>query len=135
MDIRKIDQMNRKEIDDFIICQWFSLQMVLDGESVDLGAADGWYAVQEDEIVGLITYRILDDRMEILSLDSLHEQHGVGTALLNMAMSYARNSGITKITLIFCNAVDLSRKLKPEIPLFGIDGIPLKHEIELEMNL
>ena len=157
MDIRKIDQMNRKEIDDFIICQWFSLQMVLHGESVDLGAADGWYAVQEDEIVGLITYRILDDRMEILSLDSLHEQHGVGTALLNMAMSYARNSGITKITLIttndnlpalrfyqkrgfdmsrlFCNVVDLSRKLKPEIPLFGIDGIPLKHEIELEMNL
>jgi hypothetical protein len=74
-----------------------------------------------------------------------------------MAMSYARNSGITIITLIttndnlpalrfyqkrgfdmsrlFCNAVDLSRKLKPEIPLFGIDGIPLKHEIELEMNL
>jgi hypothetical protein len=36
---------------------------------------------------------------------------------------------------LFCNAVDLSRKLKPEIPLFGIDGIPLKHEIELEMNL
>ena len=157
MDIRKIDQMNRKVIDDFIICQWFSLQMVLHGESVDLGAADGWYVVQEDEIVGLITYRILDDRMEILSLDSLHEQHGVGTALLNMAMSYARNSGITKITLIttndnlpalrfyqkrgfdmsrlFCNSVDLSRKLKPEIPLFGIDGIPLKHEIELEMNL
>ena len=157
MDICKIDQMNRNEIDDFIICQWFSLQMVLHGKSIDLGAADGWYAVQDNEIVGLITYRILDDRMEILSLDSLREQHGVGTALLNMAISYARNDGISKITLIttndnlpalrfyqkrgfdmarlFCNVVDLSRKLKPEIPLFGIDGIPLKHEIELEMDI
>ena len=74
-----------------------------------------------------------------------------------MAVSYARNNGISKITLIttndnlsalrfyqkrgfdmtrlFCNAVDQSRKLKPEIPLIGIDGIPLKHEIELEMSL
>ena len=157
MDIREIDQMNREEIDDFIIRQWFSLQMVLHGESVDLGTADGWYADQDDEVVGLITYRVSDDVMEILSLDSLHEQHGIGTALLNMAVSYARNSGISKITLIttndnlsalrfyqkrgfnmsrlFCNAVDQSRKLKPEIPLFGIDGIPLKHEIELEMCL
>ena len=157
MDICQIDRLNRKEIDDFIIRQWFSLRMVLHGESVDLGAADGWYAVEDDEIVGLITYRVSDDGMEILSLDSLHEQHGVGTALLNMAISYARNSGISKITLrttndnlpalrfyqkrgfdmsrLFCNAVDQSRKLKPEIPLFGIDGIPLKHEIELEMNL
>ncbi len=36
---------------------------------------------------------------------------------------------------LFCNAVDRSGKLKPEIPLFGIDGIPLKHEIELELYL
>ena len=55
MDICKIDQMNRKEIDDFIICQWFSLQMVLHGKSIDLGVADGWYAVQDNEIVGLTT--------------------------------------------------------------------------------
>ena len=157
MDIYQISQTNRKEIDDFIIRQWFSLQMVVHGESIDLGTADGWYAYQDDEVVGLITYRVSDDMMEILSLDSLNEQHGVGTALLNMAVSYARNNGISKITLIttndnlsalrfyqkrgfdmarlFCNAVDLSRKLKPEIPLFGIDGIPLKHEIELEMSL
>lgn len=157
MDIYQISQTNRKEIDDFIIRQWFSLQMVVHGESIDLGTADGWYAYQDDEVVGLITYRVSDDMMEILSLDSLNEQHGVGTALLNMAVSYARNNGISKITLIttndnlsalrfyqkrgfdmarlFCNAVDQSRKLKPEIPLIGIDGIPLKHEIELEMSL
>ena len=157
MDICEIDQTNRKEIDGFIVRQWFSLQMVVHGESIDLSAADGWYAVQDDEIVGLITYRVSDDVMEILSLDSLNEQHGIGTALLNVAVSHARNSGISKIILIttndnlpalrfyqkrgfdmsrlFCNAVDLSRKLKPEIPLFGIDGIPLKHEIELEMDI
>ena len=157
MDICQIDQMKRDDIDAFIIRQWFSLQMVVHGESIDLSIADGWYACQDDEIIGLITYRISGDEMEILSLDSLRENQGTGTALLNKAISEARNNGITKIMLIttndnlpalrfyqkrgfdmvrfFYNAVDQSRKLKPEIPLFGIDGIPLKHEIELEMIL
>lgn len=157
MDICQIDQMNRDDIDAFIIRQWFSLQMVVHGESIDLSTADGWCAYQDGEIIGLITYRISGDEMEILSLDSLMENQGTGTALLNKAISEARNNGITKIMLIttndnlpalrfyqkrgfdmvrfFYNAVDQSRKLKPEIPLFGIDGIPLKHEIELEMIL
>ena len=33
------------------------------------------------------------------------------------------------------NALDISRKLKPEIPMIGNDGIPLRDEIELEMLL
>ena len=33
------------------------------------------------------------------------------------------------------NALDVSRKLKPEIPLVGDDGIPLRHEIEFELEL
>jgi hypothetical protein len=32
-------------------------------------------------------------------------------------------------------ALNESRKLKPEIPLFGIDGIPITDEIELEKIL
>ena len=33
------------------------------------------------------------------------------------------------------NALEISRKFKPEIPLIGADGIPLRDEIELEMIL
>jgi GNAT superfamily N-acetyltransferase len=33
------------------------------------------------------------------------------------------------------NAVELSRKLKPQIPLIGEHGIPIRDEIELEMPL
>ena len=36
---------------------------------------------------------------------------------------------------VYHNALEQARKLKPEIPLTGLDGIPLKHEIELEMIL
>ena len=157
MNIQQIDQFNRERIDAFIVQQWFSMQMVVHEESIDLSTAAGYYAMEDDEIIGLITYRIADNEMEILSLDSLHEGKGIGTALLKKAILKAIEIGCTKITLIttndnlsalrfyqkrgfdmvrlYCNALEQSRRIKPEIPLFGENGIPLKHEIELEMNL
>ncbi|WP_346873864.1 hypothetical protein [Clostridium sp. UBA5988] len=36
---------------------------------------------------------------------------------------------------LYHNALDISRKLKPTIPLIGDFDIPLKHEIEFEMDL
>lgn len=155
MDILQIDRTNRGKINDFIVRQWFTLQMVVHGESIDLGTADGWYVPGNDDIIGLITYRISGDEMEILSLDSLRENHGIGTALLNRALSKARCDGLKRVKLIttndnlralqfyqkrgfdmvklYHNVLEQSRKLKPEIPLIGMNDIPLKHEIELEM--
>ena len=157
MDIQQIDQFNREWIDEFILQQWFSMQMVVRGESIDLSTAAGYYAVEGDEIIGLITYRITDNEMEILSLDSLRENKGIGTELLNKAIFKAVETGCSKITLIttndnllalrfyqkrgfdmcrlYCNAIEQSRKIKPEIPLFGENGIRIKHEIQLEMIL
>ena len=157
MEYLKINQDNRKEIDDFILRQWFTMQMVVHGESIDLGNADGWYACEDQEITGLVTYRISGDEMEILSLDSMQENKGIGTALLNRALSAARDAMLRRVVLIttndnlhalrfyqkrgfdmirlYHNALDTARRIKPEIPLTGIDGIPLKHEIELEILL
>ena len=103
MEIKKIDRDNRERINDFIIRQWFSLQMVVHGESIDLGKAEGWYACEDNEIIGLVTYRITGNEMEILSLDSLKENNGTGTALLHQAFSEARNSGLFRIRLITTN--------------------------------
>ena len=33
------------------------------------------------------------------------------------------------------NSMEETRRLKPEIPLIGLDGIPLRHELELELVL
>ena len=157
MDIRRIDQASRDVINAFIVRQWYTMQMVVHGESIDLGHADGYYACEGNEIIGLITYRMAEKEMEILSLDSLREGRGVGTGLLDTVIAKARENGLQRITLIttndnlaalrfyqkrgfdmcrFCrNALDQARKIKPEIPMTGMDGIPLKHEIELEMIL
>ena len=157
MEIKKIDQRNRKQIDAFIIRQWYTRQMVVRGESIDLGFADGFYACDGDEIIGLITYRLLEKEMEILSLDSLQGHQGIGTALLDKVIGTAKEIGDERIKLIttndnlpalrfyqkrgfdlvhiYRNALDRARKIKPEIPRIGMDGIPLKHEIELELLL
>ena len=157
MDIRKIDQTCRQRINAFIVQQWYTMQMVVHGESIDMSNADGYYACEGDEIIGLITYRITGKEMEILSLDSLQEGRGIGTELLNTVIAKAKETGMQKIMLIttndnlsalrfyqkrgfdmsrlYCHALAQARKIKPEIPLIGMDGIPLKHEIELEMIL
>ena len=156
MIINEIDKTNRQIVNDFIINHWYTLEMVVRGESIDLGNADGFFFMLNEKISGLITYRYVDDYIEILSLDSMHEKQGIGTALLNRVIDKARKENISSIKLIttndnmlalrfyqkrgfnminlYCNAVDLAREKKPEIPLLGNDNIPIKHEIELELD-
>ena len=157
MDIRPISRSDRERINGFIVQHWYTLQMVVRGESVDLGTADGLYTCDGEEITGLITWRVAGREMEILSLDSIREGEGTGSALLSAAVEKARSAGLDRVTLIttndnlaalrfyqkrgfdlvkvYRNALDQARRIKPEIPLTGMDGIPLKHEIELEMIL
>ena len=40
-----------------------------------------------------------------------------------------------RLVALYPGALAESRKLKPEIPITGIDGIPLLDEIELELML
>ena len=157
MELYRIDQKKRKFVDDFIMKHWFTLDMVVHGEKINLGNADGFYASEDNRIVGLITYRIANNEMEIMSLDSLNEKKGIGTSLLDKAIQTAKDVGCLRIMLITTNdnlsalqfyqkrgfdiirlhhnAVEESRKIKPQIPLTGSNGIPIKHEIELEMKI
>ena len=118
---------------------------------------DGFFAWDGTEIIGLITVAHSDDGCEIISLDSLREDKGIGTALINEVVKAAKEKGCKRIFLITTNdnlralgfyqkrgfeisaiyrgAVNESRKLKPSIPQIGMNGIPLRDEIEMEMNL
>ena len=50
------------------------------------------------------------------------------------ALKFYQKRGF-QLVAVYPSALDESRKIKPEIPLFGYDGIPLRDEIELEMKL
>lgn len=157
MDYIPITEKNREAVNAFIRERWFSLEMVIRGQIVDMSGAEGFVAAEENEIVGLITYIVTEHTMEITSLDSLTQGQGAGTALVNRTVAAARELGMDKVVLIttndninalrfyqkrgfdmvrlYHNALDESRRLKPEIPLVGEEGIPLRHEIEFELKL
>jgi hypothetical protein len=50
------------------------------------------------------------------------------------ALGFFQKRGLSLVA-VYRNAVDVARRLKPEIPLVGKNGIPLRDEIELEMVL
>ena len=114
-------------------------------------------AVLDNQRVGLITYAIEDRMLEIVTLNVLKQREGVGRSLIDEAIEEAKNRLCTRIWVITTNdnksavkfyqalgfivkavhkdAVMESRQLKPEIPLIGIDDIPIRDEIELEKTL
>jgi ribosomal protein S18 acetylase RimI-like enzyme len=107
--------------------------------------------------VGLLTYAVRGEACEIVTLNSWAEGLGVGTALLAAARETARAAGCRRLWLVTTNdnlpalrfyqrrgfrlvavhagAVDEARKIKPQIPVIGLDGIPLRDELELAMEL
>lgn len=141
----------------FLQRQWFSVQMVIRGQVVDLRQAEGFLCRQQEEIIGLITYFINGQDCEITSLDSLIPRRGLGKALVMRVLAQAQALGCQVVRVVTTNdntralrlyqqcgfdlaqlrrnALDASRLLKPAIPLAGEGGIALRHEIELECNL
>ncbi|MGD8413997.1 MAG: GNAT family N-acetyltransferase [Candidatus Latescibacterota bacterium] len=117
----------------------------------------GFVAEAGDECLGLVTYRLDQIECEVITLDSTLENHGVGTALLESVVAEAQAIGCIRLWLITTNdnlralafyqkrgfelveihrnAVDRSREIKPQIPLVGDSGIPIRDEIELELYL
>ena len=146
---------NRQQINAFIKQHWFTTDMIIRGEIVDMTRVAGIAAMDGDEIAGLLTYRISDGICEITSLDSLREGLGIGTTLVEQVIAIARAENSEKVSVITTNdnihaigfyqkrgfdlvklhldAIKHSRTLKPEIPLTGHNGIPIMLELEYEL--
>lgn len=148
---------NRQEVNDFIVKQWSSTTMVLRGEPVDMTLPDGFTAVENGRILGLVTYRLTGDTCEIISLDSVYENQGIGTSLIELVKETAIRQSCLRLKLITTNdnikairfyqkrgfdlvklyhdSISQARILKPSIPITGYDNIPIRHELEFELVL
>ena len=157
MECKRINSQNRNFINAFIKQHWYTTTMIIRGREIDMTKAEGFYFSEEKNIIGLITYIVYNGILEITSLDSLQENRGIGSKLVEAVIHEAKERKCQKIILIttndninaikfyqkrgfdmanlFRNAVDISRKLKPEIPLIGENSIPLRHEIEFELSI
>ncbi len=152
---------------------WGGKKIATRGRLIDASKLPGFAAVTAEEgceersgelnekirekTVGLITYQLHDNQCEIVTLNSLREGIGVGSALLDAVLGIARNHHLHRVWLtttndntdamnfyekrgfgraaIHTNAIEAARKLKPQIPLVGLHGIPIKDEIEYELLL
>lgn len=136
---------------------WGSERIVSRGRIHDAKELPGFIAFQNEKPAGIVLYEIKNGECEIVLLESFVEKIGIGSSLIEHVKHEAAAQGCKRLWLITTNdnlaairfyqlrgfalvavypdAVHEARKLKPEIPLTGIDGIPIRDEIELEFVL
>lgn len=155
--IRPIDPADQGWIRQFVVDHWGAEEMVTHGEVSYPAQLPGFVCTWNGERVGLVTYQIRGQECEIISLDSLRPQLGIGGALIDAVAEVARKEKSTRLWLITTNdnllalgfyqrrgfhicavnpdAITEARKIKPSIPQIGLEGIPLRDEIVLEISL
>ncbi|MFJ6210283.1 GNAT family N-acetyltransferase [Lysinibacillus sp. NPDC092081] len=154
MTVIPIQQLPQNDVLPFFTEHWGSTEMVISSGIYDCSKLDGFaYVDGQNMILGLVTYIIRAEECEIISLDSIVEGKGIGSLLVQAVEQNAFEQGCTMISLITTNdnlhalkfyqkrgyylveiiqnAVEQARAYKPEIPLIGYDGIPIRDEIRL----
>ena len=144
-------------VESFFREHWQDTVMAIRGQPIDLRSLDGFVALKDDQLIGLISYQINPGYLEIVSLDSLLEGQGIASTLIDLVESLAHQKSLTTIRLIttndnlkalafyqkrgyylyklFPNALEKARQLKPSIPLVSDKGIPIRDELELIKHL
>jgi len=155
--IRTKERSDSHWISELLKAKWASVRIVTRGRIHDATKLAAFLAIVNGSRAGLITYRVERRECQIVSLNSLVENMGVGKALLTMVERDASSRGCKRIWLVTTNdntdalrfyqkrgfriaalypgTIRDSRRLKPEIPMKGLDDIPILDEIELEKTL
>jgi ribosomal protein S18 acetylase RimI-like enzyme len=136
---------------------WGSEIVIAKGQVIRPAELDGFAALKGKNPIGLLTYRIESPDCEIVTIDSAAQGEGIGTALIDAVKERAKAKGCRRLWLIttndnlnalgfyqkrgfrlialYPNALEASRKLKPQISMKAANGIPIRDELELELEL
>ncbi|WLR46520.1 GNAT family N-acetyltransferase [Halobacillus litoralis] len=157
MKIVDLKHLSTEEKVDFFHTHWCGTKMVFSSGVYECTDLDGFAAVENEKILGLITYVKKERECEIISLDSLVENKGIGTSLIQAveaevermdchfirvittndnvrALAFYQKRGF-RMTEILHDAVQRAREIKPEIPTIGNHGIPIVDELLLEKEI
>lgn len=155
--IRKTNSSNQDWIRNLFTKNWGSDFIISQGKIHKPENLEGFIAEENGEKVGLATIFAKNDEMELVTIDSLKQGKGIGKMLLDEVVNLAKEKKLKRLWLIttndnlnalkfyqkngfhlvkiYPNAIAESRKIKPQIPEIGENGIPLRDEIELEIIL
>ena len=146
-----------RNIDKFFKENWGS-DFIISGEEKLYGHdLDGFAVYDKTNIIGLLTYHILGSQAEIVSLDALKQNQGIGSSLIKKMIERAKDLKLDRLWLMTTNdnikainfyknqgfvvnavhidAIQKSRDLGQNIPEFGYNGVPIKDEVEMEYLL
>jgi len=138
--------------------RWGGLRVIVHGEIFEAHRLPALIAGEQE---GLATFRIEQTSQitaaELMTLDAVTANQGVGTALIEALISRLRSETIRVLRVTTTNdnlnalrfyqrrgfrmvevrpgAVDKARFIKPSISLIGEYGIPIHDEIELERQV
>jgi GNAT superfamily N-acetyltransferase len=158
MKVRDKEPEDQPWIEKILSERWGGVKVIAHNEIFD---AQSLPALVAGEKEGLATFRIQQSDQikfaELMTLDAVIANHGVGTALIEALISRLRTEMVTvlrvtttndnlnalrfyqrrgfRITKVRPGAVDESRLIKPSISLIGEYGIPIRDEIELERQV
>ena len=159
-DIRPIRDGERPDLARIVAEHWGAAIVTSRGKVHDVSALPSMLAVdpQSGSWLGVASYVIAGGECELVLLEAFRRFGGVGTALLASVVAEARRLSCTRLWLVTTNdnlhalrfyqrrgmclvrvwpdATTRAReKLKPQIPLTGEHGIPIRDELELELQL
>ncbi len=136
---------------------WGSELVAVHGMVLRPAELPGFIAERSRRVVGLLTYQLVGETLEIVTLNAIDRRVGIGTMLIEAAAGTARQFRCREVRLTTTNdnvdalrfyqrrgfrltelrpgAVDRSRQEKPQIPRVGDYGIPLHDEIDLTLRV
>lgn len=157
--IRSIEPGEQARVAEWTATHWGSDRVAVHGTLYYPAELPGFVALDPVSAawLGMLTYQIQGLACEIITIDSDRPGQGIGAALIVAVRRAAVQAGCRRLWLITTNdnlpalrfyqkrgfilaalhpgAVMRSRQIKPQIPLLGWEGIPLRDELELEMRL
>ena len=155
--VRPLESDDREWVCNFLLTHNRALRVVSRGQLHHADQLPGFIALYDEIRSALLTYRVANHELEVVTLHAAQRGRGLGSHLLKAAREKAEQLGCHRLWLITTNdnepaihfykrrgmnlvalhrnAIQASRKLKPEIPLTGVDGKPIQDEIEFEFRL
>lgn len=146
MEYQPLSSLSREQYLQFFQQQWRNPTIAIRGKVINLLNCQGMVACHHQTILGMVTWAIIHNRFEILSLDSLHPNQGIGSHLLASAevsplpviipsnnlnaLAFYQKRGY-QLTQVFPDAVAKARDIKPSIPFISDNGLPIRDELEL----
>jgi len=123
----------------------------------DVSLLPGFVAEDEDKPRGFALYEVRGDECELVVIRSVVERVGAGTALVTALREEAVRQGCQRLQVFTVNdninairfyqrrgfdlialhreAMEEVRRIKPDVPILGDDGIPMRHMLEFEIRL